>query len=278
MRPERRRELVCYLETTYQVSERRGCAALRFNRASQRYRTIRNDQAVLRRRIRELAAARVRYGYYRIYILLRREGWKINHKRVYRLYRMEGLSMRLKRPRRHVMAAHRQNRPGAGAINENWSMDFVSDALFDGRRIRALTVVDDYSRESLAIEVGQSITAEQVVTVMNRLSAVRGAPKRIRVDNGPEFVSRALDQWAYLHAVTLDFSRPGKPTDNALVESFNGRLRDECLNTSWFLSLDDARRKIEAWRQHYNTSRPHTSLGFVPPSVFAQRAAGNAGP
>jgi putative transposase len=179
--------------------------------------------------------------------------------------------MRLKRPRRHVMAAHRAARPAAGAINENWSMDFVSDALFDGRRIRALTVVADYSRESLAIEVGQSITGEQLVTVMNRLSPVRGAPKRIRVDNGPEFVSRALDQWAYLHQVTLDSSRPGKPTDNALVESFNGRLRDECLNTNWFLSLDDARRKIEAWRQHYNASRPHTSLGFVPPSVFAQR-------
>ena len=157
-------------------------------------------------------------------------------------------------------------------------MDFVSDALFDGRRMRALTVVDDYSRESLAIEVGQSITGAQVVTVMNRLTAKRGAPKRIRVDNGPEFVSRALDQWAYLHQVTLDFSRPGKPTDNALVESFNGRLRDECLNTNWFLSLDDARRKIEAWRQHYNESRPHTSLGFVPPSVFAQRASGNRGP
>ena len=278
MRPERRRELVRYLEWTYEVSERRGCAALRLNRASHRYRTIRNDQAMLRGRIRELAAARVRYGYYRIYILLRREGWKINHKRVYRLYRMEGLSMRLKRPRRHVMAAHRQNRPAAGAINENWSMDFVSDALFDGRRIRALTVVDDFSRESLAIEVGQSITGEQVVAVMNRLTAVRGVPQRIRVDNGPEFVSRALDQWAYLNQVILDFSRPGKPTDNATVESFNGRLRDECLNTNWFLSLDDARHKIEAWREHYNESRPHTSLGYVPPREFARQAARNAGP
>jgi putative transposase len=274
VRPERRRELVRHLEWTYRVSERRGCAVLRFNRSSHRYRAIGNDQAVLRERIRELAAARVRYGYFRIYILLRREGWKINHKRVYRLYRQEGLSMRLRRPRRHVMAAHRAARPAAGAINENWSMDFVSDALFDGRRIRALTVVDDYSRESLAIEIGQSLTGEQVVMVMNRLRAVRGAPKRIRVDNGPEFVSRALDQWAYLHQVTLDFSRPGKPTDNALVESFNGRLRDECLNTNWFPSLDDAKRKIEAWRPHYNASRPHTSLGFVPPSVFAQQAGG----
>jgi putative transposase len=212
------------------------------------------------------------------YILLRREGWRINHKRVYRLYCKEGLSMRLRRPGRHVMVAHRSARPAAGAVNECWSMDFVSDALFDGRRIRALTVVDNFTRESLAIELGQGITGEQVVAVMNRITAKRGAPQRIRVYNGPEFVSRALDQWAYLHRVTLDFSRPGKPTDNALVESFNGRLRDECLNTNWFLSLDDARRKIEAWREHYNESRPHTALGYVPPREFAQQAARNAGP
>jgi putative transposase len=260
------------------VSERRGCVALRFDRSSHRYQSIRGDQAVLRKRIRDLAAARVRYGYFRLYILLRREGWRINHKRVYRLYCEEGLSMRLRRPRRHVMAAHRIARPAAGAVNQCWSMDFVSDALFDGRRIRALTVVDNFTRESLAIEVGQGITGEQVVAVMNRIAAVRGAPKSIRVDNGPEFVSRALDQWAYLHQVTLDFSRPGKPTDNALVESFNGRLRDECLNTNWFLSLDDAKRKIEAWREHYNESRPHTALGYVPPREFAQQVARNAGP
>jgi putative transposase len=127
-------------------------------------------------------------------------------------------------------------------------MDFVSDALFDGRRIRALTVVDDFTRESLTIEVGQGITGEQAVAVMNRIVAFRGAPKSIRVENGPESVSCALDQRAYLQQVTLDFSRPGKPTDNALVESFNGRLRDDCLNTNWFPSLDDAKRKIEAWR------------------------------
>ena len=156
---------------------------MRFDRSSHRYRAIRNEQAVLRGRIRELAAARVRYGYFRIYILLRREGWRINHKRVYRLYRQEGLSMRIKRPRRHVMAAHRVARPAAGAINESWSMDFVSDALFDGRRIRALTVVDNFSRESLAIEVGQGITGDQVAAVINRIVAVRGAPKTIRVDN-----------------------------------------------------------------------------------------------
>jgi putative transposase len=154
----------------------------------------------------------------------------------------------------------------------------VSDALFDGRRIRALTVIDNHTRESPAIEVGQGISGEQVVNMMKRIIAVRGAPLTIRVDNGPEFVSRALDQWAYLNQVTLDFSRPGKPTDNAVVESFNGRLRDECLNTNWFMSLDDAQTKIEAWRNYYNDSRPHTALGFVPPSEYARLAARNSGP
>ena len=279
MRPERRRELVRHLEWTYRVSERRGCAVLRFNRSSHRYRAIRNDQAVLRERIRELAAARVRYGYFRIYILLRREGWKINHKRVYRLYRQEGLSMRLRRPRRHVMAAHRAARPAAGANKRK---------LVDGLRLRcALRRAPHSSPDGGGRLQPREPRHRDRAKPYRRAggdgheSAPRsawGAPERIRVDNGPEFVSRALDQWAYLHQVTLDFSRPGKPTDNALVESFNGRLRDECLNINWFPSLDDAKRKIEAWRQHYNASRPHTSLGFVPPSVFAQRAAGNSGP
>ena len=144
-------------------------------------------------------------------------------------------------------------------------MDFVSDALSDGRRLRALTVVDAFTREALAIDVDQGIKGEQVVEVMARISSIRGAPRTIRVDNGPEFISKALDRWAYENGVTLDFSRPGKPTDNAFVESFNGRLRDECLNTHWFLSPEDARAKIEAWRRDYNESRPHTSLSWLTP-------------
>ena len=146
-------------------------------------------------------------------------------------------------------------------------------ALFDGRRLRALTVVDAYTREALAIEVDQGIKGEQVVDVMTRLAALRGSPSVIRVDNGPEFVSKALDRWAYSNSVTLDFSRPGKPTDNAFVESFNGRLRDECLNAHWFLSLADAKAKIEAWRRQYNESRPHTALGWLTPQEFALAAA-----
>ena len=152
-------------------------------------------------------------------------------------------------------------------------MDFVSDALFDGRRLRALTVVDAFTREALAIEVDQGIKGEQVVAVVARLAQLRGAPRAIQVDNGSEFVSKALDRWAYENGVTLDFSRLGKPTDNALVESFNGRLRDECLNTNWFLSLADARSKIETWRRYYNESRPHTALGWRTPQECALAAA-----
>ena len=160
------------------------------------------------------------------------------------------------------------------AANEVWAMDFVSDALFDGRRFRALTVVDAFTRECLAIEPDQAIRAEAVVAVLDRLIGARGTPPdKIRLDNGPEFVSRVLDHWAYRNGVTLDFSRPGKPTDNSYIESFNGRLRDECLNTHWFLSLADARAKIEAWRRDYNESRPHTSLGWLTPVEYAAAAA-----
>jgi len=212
---------------------------------------------------------RVRYGYRRIWIALRREGLKVNHKRVRRLYREEGLNLRIKRPRRHVSAAHRAERAAVTIPNEVWSMDFVSDALFDGRRLRALTLLDIYTREALAIEADQGIKGEQVVAILDAVVAVRQAPKRIRVDNGPEFVSNALDRWAYEHGVTLDISRPGKPTDNALVESFNGRFREECLNAHWFLSLDDARGKIEAWRTFYNPASEHPSVYVVEENRFS---------
>ena len=171
----------------------------------------------------------MRYGYRRIYVLLRREGMAVNHKRIYRLYRQEGLNLRVKRPKRHVSAAHRLERPAVAAPGQVWSMDFVSDALFDGRRLRALTLLDVYTRECLAISVDQGIKGEQVVETLSRVVTRRRAPQSIRVDNGPEFVSNALDRWAYENGVTLDFSRPGRPIDNAYVESFNGRLREECL-------------------------------------------------
>jgi putative transposase len=192
---------------------------------------------------------------------------------VYRVYCEEGLNLRRKLPRRHVSGARRIGRPLAQEIDECWSLDFVCDNLFSGRRFRALTIVDNYSRECLAIEVGQSLRGGDVVEVMDRLLALRGRPERIQCDNGSEFISKAMDKWAYEHGVTIDFSRPGKPMDNALVESFNGSLRDECLNVNWFLSMDDAREKIERWRVDYNEFRPHSSLGDLTPREFTERTA-----
>lgn len=256
------------LREDYRVSERRACRLVLIGRSSYQYRATRDGQVLLRMRINEIARVRVRYGYQRIYVVLRREGWLVNHKRVYRIYCEEGLNLRAKRPKRRVSAAHRVRRPPASGPNESWSMDFVTDSLFNGRRFRSLTVVDNYSRECLAIEVGQHIKGEDVMQVMNQIKAERGVPRSIYVDNGPEFISKELDKWAYLSGVELDFSRPGKPVDNALIESFNGSFRDECLNVNWFLSLEDAREKIESWRRDYNEWRPHSSLDNLSPRQY----------
>lgn len=223
-------------------------------------------------RIKEIANTRVHYGYRRVHVMLRREGWQDNVKRVYRLYQEQGLSLRMKRPKRNKSARLRQPKSLVTAMNQIWSMDFVADALFDGRKLRALTVVDNYTRESLAIDVGQSLKGEDVVATLNRITATRGLPATIKADNGSEFISKVMDRWAYERGVELDFSRPGKPTDNAKIESFNGRLRQECLNLHWFLSLDDARTKIEAWRQYYNETRPHSASQWESPADFARQA------
>lgn len=248
---------------------------IELGRQTKRYESVKDPQEPLRIRLRDLAASRVRYGYRRLGILLRREGWAVNDKRVYRLYCEENLTVRAKRPRRHVTAKARAGRPAAGRVNECWSMDFMSDQLVNGRNIRVLTIVDNFTRESLAVEVGVGFTGHAVARVLARVAEARGGrPRTIRVDNGPEFTSRALDQWAYLNKVELDFSRPGKPTDNAFVESFNGRLRAECLDQHWFMDLADAREKLEAWRREYNEERPHSSLGNLAPSEFVRSGQG----
>ena len=257
------------LELCYELSQRRVCQVLEFSRSSYRYCSIADEQAALRIRLRDLAYARVSYGYRRLHILLQREGWKVNHKRVYRLYKQEGLMMRPKKPKRHVTACRRMERTVATAPNEGWSMDFMSDELYDGQRIRLLTLVDNFTRESLAIKVDNHLGGYRVTEALMRLGKTRSLPKTIRVDNGPEFISRVLDQWAYLNGVALDFSRPGKPTDNAFIEAFNGRFRQECLNENWFLSLEDARDKVEVWRKKYNRYRPHGALGNLTPVEFA---------
>lgn len=256
------------------MSERRACAVLNEWTTIYRYRPKpRPEEQLILKRMTEIAHTRVRYGYRRIHVLMTREGWHINHKRFFRLYQLAGLNLRMKRPRRHVSAARRAAQPEASQPNEVWSMDFVSDALFDGKRFRALTLIDTFTRECLAIHVDTSIKAERVVEVVQEVSRHREVPARIQVDNGSEFISKALDLWAYQQGVTLDFSRPGRPTDNPFIESFNGSFRDECLNTHWFLSLEDAAEKIENWRIDYNNLRPHSSLENLAPSAFRARIA-----
>jgi putative transposase len=275
MKPARARKAVDHLRTGYRISIRRACRAFPLNRSTYHYRHRRPEQAPLRKRIRELAETRVRYGYRRIHVLLRREGWRVNHKRVRRLYIEEGLQLRNKSPKRKVSAKLREDRAVATAPNECWSMDFLSDQLFDGRKIRILTIIDTFTRLSPAIDVRPSYRGSDVVETLERIAPIYGRPKRIRVDNGPEFVSKDLDLWAYLNGVVLDFSRPGKPTDNAFAESFNGKFRAECLNAYWFLSLDDARSKYEAWWTDYNQVRPHSSIGNQTP-IERARASGQA--
>jgi putative transposase len=270
--PSRRREVVSHLRSAFDGSERRACRTVGMSRASYRYRSVADPQDELRLRLRDLAASRVRYGYRRLWLLLRREGYPLNHKRIYRLYREEGLAIRPKTPRRRRSCRYREARPEAGAPNDVWAMDFLSDALFNGQRFRILTVVDCHTREALAVVPRVSFPAFGVVEVLDRLKRERGAPKTIRCDNGPEFAGRALDQWAYFNEVEIDFSRPGKPTDNAFIESFNARLRQELLNASWFLSLADARARTEAWRKEYNEERPHSSLGDLTPKEFIEQA------
>ena len=261
-----------FLRLCYQVSIRRATQILSAPRATLYYRTRKAEQAPLRQRIKEIAAVRVRYGYRRIHTLLQREGWAVNHKRVYRLYCQEGLQMRHKPPRRRVSAKLREDRTDAVRPNQCWSMDFMADALFDGRRLRLLTIVDNVSRVSPFIGVGFRYRGYDVVAALNLAVAQYGVPECIRLDNGPEFISKEVDLWAYAHGVVLDFSRPGKPTDNAFIESFNSRFRQECLNEHWFLSLEDATEKIEAWRSHYNEQRPHSSLGYQSPLEYLSGA------
>ena len=254
--------------TTAEISERRACRFTGFARASQRYQSRRPVRTELRARLLTLATLRPRWGYRRLYVLLRREGWLVNRKLAQRLYREEGLVAR--RRKRKRVAVPRTPPPMPTRANERWSMDFVSDALGNGRKIRALTLVDDFTRQCPVIEVDFSLPGERVVRVLDRLARTRGLPTSIRGDNGPEFAGQVLDQWAHVNGVVLDFIDPGKPTQNAFAESFNGRLRNECLNESWFVSLADAQATIEAWRVDYMETRPHSGLADRTPAEFAR--------
>jgi putative transposase len=233
------------------------------------YQSRREDDTKLRNRLRELAGERKRFGSPMLHLMLKREHLVVNHKRTERIYREEGLALRRKR-RRKGAAGARMIIPAPEGPNQRWSMDFITDSVVTGRRFRALVIVDDYSRECPAIEVDTSLGGLRVVSVLERLAETRGLPDVITLDNGPEFAGRAMDEWAYRKGVKLSFIRPGKPVENAFAESFNGRLRDECLNINWFLSLKHARDVIEEWRKDYNTVRPHSSLRGLTPQEFME--------
>ena len=261
------------------MSERRACVVIRLQLGTYRYQSHKDPRRELR--MREIATVRVRYGCRKILVLLQREGWAVGKTMISRLYREEGLALRRTVPRKRRVAVERRERSKATGPNQAWSLDFVTDQLADGRRFWALTVVDVYTRESLAMEPGQSLKGQDVVRVLQSIQRDRGRPKRLFCDNGPEFTSKAMHLWSQRTGVTLRFIQPGKPIQNALVESFNGKFRDACLNEHWFLDLADARRTIKAWRIHYNTVRPHSLLGFLTPERFraaGDKCCGKAGP
>jgi putative transposase len=263
--PAARRAAVGWLRERYAFSARRACRLVGTGRASARYRgQPAADEAALRGRLRELAAERPRFGYRRLHALLRREGVVVNHKRVERLYGEEGLAVR-RRSRKRLAREGRGAAPAPTRPGERWGLDFVSDALAGGRRLRLLCVLDLFTREALAIEVDVSLPGARVAAVLDRLAAARGVPAELVLDNGPELTGRALDGWAAERGVRLRFIAPGKPSQNGFVESFNGRFRDECLDRSWFTSLGDARATVEAWRVDYNGRRPHSALGYRTP-------------
>jgi putative transposase len=270
VKPATRRQAVRYVQSTYGLSERGSCRALGMSRATQRYESNRTGNEDLLARMRDLAAKRPRAGYRTLGRLLRREGLQVNHKRVYRLYRSEGLSIRVKR-RRRLAASPRQTPPAVSGPGERWAMDFVSECTSNGHRFRILTLIDTYTRVAPGVIIERSISGAHVVRFLDELAVTRGYPKSITVDNGPEFISNALDQWAHAHGVQLLFSRPGKPVDNAFIESFNGRLRDECLNTNWFYGLEHAREVVREWLADYNECRPHSSLDGRTPAEYERQ-------
>ena len=274
--PSERRAVVGWAREAYRVSERRACRALAVHRAIVRYRSVKPDDAPVRRRLHELSRDRPSFGVKRLHVLLRRDGLCINHKKVRRLYREEGLQLKPRRRRRRA-ATVRQPRSVVAEPNARWAMDFMHDVLATNERVRVFTLIDVYTRECVALEVARSFSGSDVARMLTDAGErCKGLPPVIQCDNGTEFTSVALDHWAYWNRVQLDFSRPGKPVDNSVCEAFNGSLRRECLTRHWFASLAEARVELESWREDYNNHRPHTSLGLQPPSAY--RAHGDHQP
>jgi putative transposase len=257
---------VAFAIENYRMSERRACGLLGVERSSYRYQAVKREDEAVKQTLNELARRHPRYGYRRLTVLLRRSGQAANHKRVWRLYRALELGVRRCR-RRKLYRAPVQAARLTGA-NQEWAMDFVSDGTASGQRLRALTIVDAYTRECLEIRTATSLGSARVIDALERVAGSRGLPPAIRVDNGPEFTSRQFRAWCEHKGVGIVYIQPGKPTQNAIIESFHARLRDECLNANWFWNLADARSKIAYWREHYNNCRPHSSLGYRTPAEF----------
>ncbi len=271
MRPAGKKPIVTHLVEHYHLSERESCNLVGLSRTAYRYKTKPKGDQALRKRLKTLAYEHSRYGYLLLHGLLKAEGLVINKKRTYRIYTEERLQVRTKK--RKKLQRSRLPMEVPSAPNQRWSMDFVSDQLSNGRRFRVLNVVDDYSRELVGQLVSVSISGHRVARFLNQLGDQRSLPPLIVCDNGPEFTSKAMFIWAKEQNLKLGFIQPGKPTQNAFVESLNGKFRNECLNQHWFRSLDEACWEISQWRQHYNHVRPHSSLGYLPPAEFAKRAA-----
>lgn len=263
-----------YLQESYPVSGARACGLLHLAVSSYYYQPHRHrDDQPVRLALRRHAAVRRRWGYRRLLVLLRREGIADNHKRVYRLYRAEGLQVRQRRRRKQRLARGRERPPAPARPNERWSLDFVHDRLASGRSLRLLTVHDDYTRECLWIEADTSLSGPRVTRVLDYVTELRGRPASLLTDNGPEFAGLALERWAHDRQVQHRFITPGKPAQNGHIESFNGKLRDECLNEHEFINLHHARELLDAFRDDYNQTRPHSSLGDLTPAEFAAQAA-----
>ena len=263
------RQDVAFVIEKFEVSERRACELNHIDRSSYRYQPQPDRNADLRKKLTALAREKPRWGYRRLAVLLEKKGERVNPKRLFRVYQQAGLGVR--RRERKRLDRNAATMPLFVRPNQEWSMDFVSDALANGRALRALTVVDNFTKEAPAIEVDCSLSAPRVTRVLDEIIENRGAaPESIRIDNGPEFTSRCFLAWAEQRGIRLVHIQPGKPTQNSFVESFNGRFRDECLNANWFENLADAKLKIEAWRVEYNQARPHSSLAYRTPAEFAR--------
>lgn len=270
--PAAKREAVAHLKTEFEMSERRACEMIGCCRMTVRYASVRPDDAILRERMKAIAVERRRFGYRRIHVLLRREGLRINHKRLFRLYREEKLAVRKRGGRKRAIGT-RAPMLVPRMPNERWSLDFVSDQFTDGRRFRVLTVVDDCTRECIALVADTSLSGQRVARELNQLLVQRGVPRMIVSDNGSELTSNAILAWADKSQVGWHYIAPGKPMQNAFIESFNGKLRDEKLNETLFTTLHQARVELANWRNDYNTNRPHSGIGWLTPSEFASHHA-----